>query len=260
MKIPPPKISTRKVIPAVVDASRNIIGNQSIEKCFVYAPDALGEALFRDFVGEFGPVTTTAPVQVQLRSVFPPKTPVCYASMFTGALPEAHGITKYEKPVLSCDTLFDALLRDGKKVAIIAVADCSVARIFLNRPLDYFIEEYDPQVNDRVLGLLTDGDYDFILAYNQGYDDAMHRTTPRSGEALDAMRKHLASFQELAGAFLNRFVGRNRLVLFAPDHGTHIDPQTGRGAHGLDIPDDIEVSSLWGIYDRDTRLPRKNTQ
>ena len=248
MGIRPPEISTSDVLTTVINRAHRTIGGENIEKCLVFAPDAVGEYLFRDFAAEFEPVVRLAPLQVPLMSFFPPNTPVCFASMFTGAPPEAHGIRKYERPVLTSDTLFDALAREGKKVAIAAVAGCSVSLIFLNRPIDYFIEENDSKVNERVLKLLGGEDYDFILAYNQGYDDALHRTTPSSEEAIEAMRRHIASFEELAEAFLTRYRGHKRLVLLAPDHGAHVSPETGKGAHGLDIPDDMEIRTFWGMY------------
>jgi hypothetical protein len=40
----------------------------------------------------------------------------------------------------------------------------------------------------------------------------------------------------------------NRLVVFAPDHGAHLDPETGKGSHGLDIYEDMVIRSFWGIY------------
>ncbi|UCD43985.1 MAG: hypothetical protein JSV27_07485 [Candidatus Bathyarchaeota archaeon] len=206
--------------------------------------------MFQDYHDDFKGVAEVAPNQVVLRSVFPSVTPVVFGSMLTGALPKAHGITQYEKPVLKCDTLFDALLRSMKKVAIVAVEGSSIAKIFLERDLDYFIEEYDEQVNDRVLELIREDDHDFILAYNQEYDDVMHRTVPRSPEAITAMRNHVRDFAQLGEEFLKKHRDQTRLVLFSPDHGTHIDAQTGRGAHGLDIPDDMEVRSFWGIYDK----------
>ena len=247
-RVPLPELSTSEVIGKVVDAARSVLGDSPVEKCLVYAPDAIGEALFRDYSGEFEPVVRLAPVQVVLQSMFPPKTPVCFASMFTGALPKDHGIRQYEKPVLKCDTLFDALLRAKKRVAIAAVEGSSISLIFQQRALSYFIEEYDQRVNSRLLQVLhSTDDYDFILAYNQEYDDALHRTTPRSNEAIKAMRNHLKSFEELAEAFLKRHRGHTRLVVFSPDHGGHVD-QNGKGNHGLDIPEDMEVRSFWGIY------------
>jgi predicted AlkP superfamily phosphohydrolase/phosphomutase len=71
----------------------------------------------------FREVVSFAPIEISLQSVTPPKTPVCFASLFTGAAPDQHGIRKYEKPVLKCDTLFDALIRAGKRGAIVAVRD-----------------------------------------------------------------------------------------------------------------------------------------
>jgi predicted AlkP superfamily pyrophosphatase or phosphodiesterase len=250
MGVPLPNLSTSEVIQSVINSTKSTLGDKKVEKCFVYAPDALGEALFRDFSSEYTPVTRLAPINVLLRSVLPPKTPVCFASMLTGALPEAHGIRKYEKPVLSCDTIFDALVRAGKKAAIVAVKDCSISIIFKNRAIDYFIEEYDPQVNDRLLKIFKNEDYDFILAYNQEYDDSLHKTVPRSEESLKAMRNHIKSFGLLAQDFLEQYKQYVRLVLFSPDHGAHIDSSTGKGDHGLDISDDMEVRSFWGIYDR----------
>jgi len=249
MRVPLPELSTSEVIGEVVDAARSVLGDSPVERCLVYAPDAIGEALFRDYSGEFEPIVRLAPLQVVLQSMFPPKTPVCFASMFTGALPEDHGIRQYEKPVLTCDTLFDTLLRAKKWVAIVAVEGSSISLIFQQRALSYFIEQYDPQVNSRLLQILPDNDYDFFLVYNQEYDDALHRTTPRSDEALKAMRNHINSFEELAEAFLKRFKDHTRLVVFSPDHGGHVD-QNGKGNHGLDISEDMEVRSFWGIYNR----------
>jgi len=251
MGVEPPGISTAEVIDEVVDAAGKTLGVQKVEKCLIYAPDAIGETLFRDYSGEFRGVIKLAPIQVLLRSVYPTVTPVCFGSMFTGAPPEGHGITQYEKPVLRCDTLFDAFLRSGKRVAIVAVDGSSIAKIFLERELDYYIEEYDRQVNERAEELIRRGDHDLILVYNQEYDDTMHGTTPRSPEALAAVRKHLQSFVRLGKEFLNQNRGHTRLTLFSPDHGNHVDPDTGRGSHGLDTAEDMEVRSFWGVYDRE---------
>ena len=247
MDVPPPNISTMDTIKRIVEISSCVLRGSVVEKCLIYAPDAIGEWLFQEYRTEFEPVIRLAPIDVKLLSVFPTKTPVCFASMFTGALPEQHGIRRYEKPVLKCDTIFDAMIREGKSGAIAAVADSSISLIFKNRALDYFIEENDRKVNEKALDLVN-GDYDFILIYNQEYDDSMHRTTPRSEESLVAMGRHISSFVELSEAFLERYGDFNLVILFSPDHGTHINPETGRGDHGLDIPEDMEVRSFWGIY------------
>jgi predicted AlkP superfamily pyrophosphatase or phosphodiesterase len=167
--------------------------------------------------------------------------------MFTGAPPHVHGIQKYERPVLQCDTIFDALIRAGKKVAIVAVENSSIDLIFRNRELDYYSEEYDAQVTDRALELLDSGKHDFILAYHQEYDDTLHKTTPRSPEALQAMKNHIQSFDRIARAFNDSWKSYNRVILFASDHGAHIDRDTGKGTHGEDIPEDMHIQHFLGI-------------
>jgi predicted AlkP superfamily pyrophosphatase or phosphodiesterase len=219
-----------------------------IEKALLYAPDAIGEWLYQANKPEFSDVIAEAPIQIQIQSMKPSYTPVCYSSMFTGLTPSAHGITKYEKPVLEFETIFDTLAEAGKKVALVAIKDCSIDLIFRDRNIEYYSEQYDQQVTERVLELLDTADYDFIVAYNQEYDDTMHRTTPTSIVAITAFRNHLKTFKVLADAFNKRYKETNRVIAFLPDHGTHIDQESGRGSHGTDTPEDMEVRHFWGIY------------
>ena len=243
----PPRDSGEKPIDSVlVEAARKLRGGK-ISKALIYAPDAIGEGLYRDYRRNFSGVKKVAPLEVEMKSVIPTWTPVCFSSMFTGAPPVVHGITKYEKPVLTVDTLFDALARSGKRVAIVAVKGSSIDLVFRNRKIDYYTEEYDPQVESRVFDILKAKDYDLILVYHQEYDDLMHGSTPRDSKALEAFRRHLKSFETLAIAFNEKYISVNRAVVFTPDHGTHIDPVTGKGTHGTDSLDDMEVRHFWGI-------------
>jgi predicted AlkP superfamily phosphohydrolase/phosphomutase len=146
MGIEAPSASVSQPIRVILDAASMIIQGRRIEKVLIYAPDAIGEGLRRDYAKIFDPVEKIAPIEVAMKSVLPTYTPVCFSSMFTGAPPEAHGIRKYDKPVLSCDTLFDALARAGKKTAIVAVKNSSIDLVFRNRKIDYYTEEYDQQV------------------------------------------------------------------------------------------------------------------
>jgi predicted AlkP superfamily pyrophosphatase or phosphodiesterase len=167
--------------------------------------------------------------------------------MFTGAGPSEHGITKYEKPVLRCDTVFDAFARAGRRVAIIAVKGSSIDTIFQGRTVDYFSEDYDPQVTARTQAVLEEGMHDVVLAYLQEYDDTLHRTTPFSPDALQAMRNNIAAFDHLCEILDQAWARYDRAILFSPDHGGHIDPATGRGTHGLSSPDDLEVLHFFGV-------------
>ena len=136
-------------------------------------------------------------------------------------------------------------------MAIVAVKGSSIDMIFRGRPLDYFSEIYDDAVTDRVLKLIQEDRHEFILAYHQEYDDALHKTTPSSPEAMDALSSHIKSFDTLAGATGLHWKQHDRAVMFAPDHGAHVDSATGRGTHGDDIPEDMEVIHFFGFYRSD---------
>ncbi|MGE5193605.1 MAG: tyrosine-type recombinase/integrase, partial [Deltaproteobacteria bacterium] len=184
MGVPPPKTAASSNLESIGSAADRIFSGQSAEKCLIFCPDAIGAHLWSHPGLDFGKILKNAPIRLGLRSVIPPKTPVCFASMFTGAPPEVHGIRRYERPVLSCDTLFDAVLRAKKRVAIVAVRNSSIDLIFRGRALDYFSEAYDSEVLDRALQLVRDTDHDLIIVYQQEYDDTLHRTTPLSDECL----------------------------------------------------------------------------
>lgn len=222
-------------------------GISAVERCLVYAPDAIGRQVFTRLPELAGAVRRMAPLAACVRSVFPPKTPVCFASMLTGAPPEVHGITQYERPVLECDTIFDALIRAGKNPAIVSVTDASVDVIFRGRDMDYFGEPYDADVTARVLELLEAGRHDFILAYHQEYDDVLHASGTFSAGALAAARRNIEGFVRMVSKARECWRNRAGAVVFAPDHGAHDDIETGMGTHGDDIDDDMEVLHFFGF-------------
>lgn len=235
---------------AEVVGAATILGIDQCERVLLYAPDAIGFHICQAFPEVIGPVAQKASIVVQMKSVAPPVTPVCFSTMFTGQPPAVHGIRKYEKPILRCETLFDRLISAGKRVAIVAVQDSSIDRLFRDRPIDYFSEAYDSEVTGRTLQLLDADGHDFVLAYHQEYDDTLHRTTPHAPEAVEAMRRHVASFVQLAEAVERCWGAYDRMVGFVPDHGGHIDPGTGKGTHGIDTPEDMDVQHFYGVFRR----------
>jgi hypothetical protein len=242
MNIPQPTVCSAEALQSVL-----AVAPGRVERVLVYAADAIGR-VFLDSRSELKKrLVAASDVQVELRSMMPPKTPVCFASMFTGAPPEVHGIRKYERPVLTCDTLFDALARAGRREAIAAVKDCSMDIIFRNRPIDYFTEDDDQQVTERALELVRDNKHDFIVAYNQEYDDTLHRTRHDGPEAEAAASRHVETFERLSQATEEHWAGYSRALLFAPDHGAHFDATKGIGDHGDDIPEDMDVLHFWRV-------------
>jgi hypothetical protein len=216
-----------------------------VKKLLIYAPDAIGLGLIGKHPELFGGLKAAGFRKFNLQSVYPPKTPVCFASMFTGLRPEGHGIQQYEKPVLSCRTIFDALPAHGVRTAIVAVNDSSIDLIFRCRKVDYYSGQDDGAVTRIALELLNAGDYDCLLVYHQEYDDLLHASDPWNEAALSAVKRHLRAFGELTSAFERKWAALPRAALFAPDHGAHTDPATGKGAHGDNIPADMDVAHYW---------------
>jgi hypothetical protein len=236
-----PGLSTAEPVDQLLgEAARE--GMDRIERCLVYCPDAIGTAVIAENPAMFEPMRGIAPHSMSLLSVFPPKTPVCFASMFTGAMPEAHGIRRYVQRVLECDTLFDALIRAGKRIAIATVKGSSMEVLFKGRGIDLYPEADDQGVTACALRLIEGDGHDLIIAYHQEYDDTLHEKGLRSAEALAGIEKHVAAFALLVKACHSGWSKHAQMMLFAPDHGAHVDEATGTGDHGKDIPEDMEVT------------------
>jgi hypothetical protein len=217
-----------------------------VDRMLLYNPDAVGEWIYEKYYDLFYNVRKYTDVSVDFLTAFPPKTPVCFATMYTGAEPAVHGITHYEKPVLKVDTFFDALPDSGKKVAMVAVANQSIPRIFAELDIDYYLMKYDDEVVEKALELIAEDKYDVIEIYNQEYDDKMHRSWPTSRIAVNALRHYNASFGKLMEAVSAHWKDHDTLVAFSTDHGVH-KPLFGLGAHGKNIPKDMNIRHFFGV-------------
>lgn len=216
-------------------------------RAVIYNPDAIAQWLWQKYTPDFEEVYRYTSLALPLRAVMPSVTPVCFGTMYTGTLPEVHGIRKYEKPVLRTDSVYDALIRAGKKCAIVSQDGASMSRIFLEREMDYFTQyEAEEDVIAKAEELIASGKYDFISIYNGNYDHTMHGTRVESPEALAVMRKNCRFFGELMRTVESCYKGET-FVGFATDHGCHDNPETGRGTHGTDLTDDLNVVHFYGI-------------
>jgi hypothetical protein len=242
-----PSGSREPALSSVSDYRSTQLGTAPTERCLVFCPDALGVHIWEACPQLQAEVSARASHRVSVLSVFPPKTPVCFASMFSGAQPIDHGIRKFERPVLKYETLFDALIRAGKPIAVVAVRDSSVDLIFRERAMEYFSEDYDAQVLERALQLLTENRHDLVIVYQQEYDDLLHRTEPFSEPCRQAASHHVESFCRLADATAAAWGEVNHALVFAPDHGAHVDPASGHGDHGEDIPEDMRLFHWYDI-------------
>ncbi len=235
--------------PPCTELRENLIAASGVDKTdriLMYNPDAVADYIYDKYHDKFVPCEKIAPVRQRFITVYPPKTPVCFASMYTGAFPEKHGITKYEKPVVTIDSIFDAFIRAGKKPCIVSVKDQSMDKIFRGRDMAYFQEKYDEEVVERALELIEKDEYDLICVYNQSYDDAMHRSHPNSKRSQRALDLYASSFVKLGEKVNTCWQNHDTLIGFAPDHGVH-RMFIGLGNHGSNIPKDMNVSHLYGI-------------
>ena len=234
-------------IKAVLDAAAKELNGGKIEKMLIFAPDAVGIQLWEKYPEEQQKVESLAPIRIPVKSVMPSVTPVNFGSMYSGALPEVHGIREYAKPVLTCETLFNVFPEAGKKTAICAVNSCSIDTIFRKRPVTYISTRSDADALKFSEDLLNNYDYDFILCYATDYDSVMHHTTPFDPAAITAFKTDVASFQTLVALTDKVWKGYNRLIVWTPDHGSHLNPTTQHGTHGSDMPEDTLVYHFYSV-------------
>lgn len=224
-------------------------GKSTVDRMLIYNPDAVGQWVYEKYFDLFPAVREHTDISVDYITMIPPKTPVCFATMFSGATPTVHGIQKYQKPVLTIDTLFDAWPRGGKKVAMVAVANQSIPRIFAERNIDYYLMPYDGEVIEKALELIEKDEYDIIEVYNQEYDDKMHRSHPKSKSAVNALKNYNASFDRLCKKVKECWTMHDTFTAFSTDHGVH-RAFFGLGMHGSNIPKDMNIRHFYGVYPR----------
>lgn len=220
-------------------------GTRKFDRIFMYHPDAIAQWILEKYPYLFGEAVSLCDFRLPLRSVMPSVTPVCFATMYTGAQPSVHGITKYEKPIVRTDSIFDVLIRKGMKAAIVATTDCSMAKIFLDRDMDYFIYDTIEEANAKTAELIIHDQHDLVAVYNGNYDSVMHKYGPESLESLTEARINTNVFATFVSLIRNNWKNHTTLYGFATDHGCHeIDGNCG--SHGLDMPEDLNIVHLYG--------------
>ena len=219
------------------------------DRIFMYNPDAIAQWIFEKYPVLLAEVKERTDIEVPFSTVMPSVTPVCFGTMYTGVQPSVHGIQSYTKPVIKTDSIFDALIRAGKKPVIIAETNCSLAKIYLEREMDYFIFDTIEEVNAKAAEIILKDEYDFIVVYNGNYDSVMHKYGPESVEALSELRSNSQAFALFSALIEKHWTNHNTLVGFSMDHGCH-EIDGGCGSHGLDMDEDINIVHLYKTYKR----------
>ncbi len=221
-------------------------GAPACDRVFLFNPDAIAMWIYEKYTDYFTEMKKLTDLRLNMLSVVPPVTPVCFGSMYSGLLPADHGILKYEKPVLKVATLFDLLAEAGKKAAIVSTEGDSISKIFLEREIDYYIYPRKEACNQKALELIADDKYDCIVLYNGDYDYHMHRHTPEGNRALRALRENIDTFMAIHAAIRMHWSTHRTALAFAPDHGCH-KAYAFLGAHGKNLPCDMNIPHFYGF-------------
>lgn len=215
------------------------------DRAILYHADAVGHHIWQKYTNLFAPVYQYTTMSVPFLSTVESVTPVAHATMYTGMDPEGHGIQTYVRPQLECETLYDALLRDGKKAAIVAQADSTFLHIFTGRALDYFECANAVEVQEKSLELIESDKYDVISIHTFDYDNAAHAFGPESKQALNAVSLEAEGFHRIAEA-AEKFRGQHKYLLtYSPDHGQH-PVLGGTGSHGSKMIEDMNIVHFFG--------------
>lgn len=219
-----------------------------VDRVLMYNPDAVAWWIFEKYNELFAEDLELDPLVLKMESVMPSVTPVCFASIYSGLMPDDHGIRSYTKPVLTCETVFDALIKAGLKPAICSTGTDSISMIFKERAMDYYIVDTPDQANEKAIELMRENRHDLIVVYNGNYDGEMHGCGPEGEPAIEALKHNTASYRRLYETAKAEWGGRGLkfAAAFATDHGCHeIDGK--RGSHGLDMIEDMHVVHMWKI-------------
>ena len=250
MGIEPPAHAAEKNadLAAYIDA---VFSGEKADRIVMYNPDAVAQWLLEKYPDYTWEATGVADLKLPLQTVMPSVTPVCFATMYTGAQPAVHGIRKYEKPLVAIDTFFDALIRAGKKVALISsYPTSSMSTIFGGKAMDYYITDNITKTSVIAAELILKDAHDVIIIYQGNYDYAMHHNGPESPKALSELRCNAHAFVQLAELIQRNWKHHNTLLGFAMDHGCHeIDGDSG--SHGLDMEEDLNIMHLYKGYPKE---------
>ncbi len=230
----------------LVEFADKVLQGDKCDHIFMYNPDAIGHWVSDKYPEFMKEVLDNTSLKLPLRAVMPSVTPVCFGTMYTGALPEVHGIRKYEKPVITIDTFFDALIRAGKKCAIVCTDGDSMSRIYNDRAMDYYYYKTLDEVNARAAALIVEDQYDVICVYNGDYDATMHRYGPEHALSLGALHANSHAFGLFASLIKMYWTEHRTLLGFAMDHGCH-EIDAGCGSHGLDMDEDMDILHYYEI-------------
>lgn len=231
---------------------------EGFDRVLIHNPDAVGMWLYEEHPDAFVPVLKHTNLTVPFKSPMPSYTPVCFGTMYTGAMPDKHGIQKYEQPIIQIDTFFEAVIRAGKKVAILSVERASMSKIFLGKGVDIYNCHSEAEIVAKAKELILADTYDVLCVYTFMFDTLNHRHGPYAKETVDALYTQGVYFDTLVSCAKRNWKKHNILFTFSPDHGVHLAPEGTlntkgkpiKGNHGTDSSQDLNILHFVGVAKR----------
>ena len=252
MGIEPP-CHAKTVNKDMVEYADKVFDGEKADRVLMYNPDAIGQWLYEKYPTLFKEVKDCTDLEVPFLSPMPPVTPVCFSTIYTGAQPEVHGIQKYEKYPLKIDTIFDALIRAGKKPAIVSSPTCTIGVIFQERNLDYYAfsgPDAVAKIHAKVAELIMEDKHDFIIVHAFNYDSSMHKNGTESVDALSEIHVNSFMYGTYDKLVKKYWKDHNVFMGFAMDHGCH-DTDSGAGTHCDNSTSDRNVTHLYKAYKKE---------
>ncbi len=190
---------------------------------------------------------------LHVRSVLPPKTPVNFATIATGAPSDVHTI-RDRTETLTVETIFRVLSEKSMKSAAVGRASSTVG-VLLSKFADHrgiASSNLDEEVLQLAAAIIEDRSPEFILMQFLDVDDTGHKFGLEGAE----IRKAISDIDRHLGELLPHLAERGYGLLVLADHGAH---QVGEKAtHDGTSEDDLIVPLAWrrseylrNIYDLD---------
>jgi len=235
----------------VEDAIRDLC-KAPLDRLFIQNPDCMAQWMINKYPDALFPVQKYTQISVPFHSVMPSVTPVNFGTIYTGVMPQVHGITEYRKPVITIDTLFDSMIRAGKKITLLGSKGCSMSNIWLERDMDYFVIDSEGERAEKVRDLIVEDKHDVIVVWTGKYDTYDHKYGPEDPHSVAAFYQQGQLFEYFAETIRRNWQNHNTLIAFASDHGCHAAEPTEsnnmhRGDHGTDDPKDLNVVHYYGV-------------
>ncbi len=259
MGIRPPAHMTPAYQP-IVDGIRALAGGP-IDKAAVFHADAVPGYVLLRHLELAEPMKRLSRLEAPFRAVMPSITPVCFGAMYSGTYPDRNGVPRYVPPVLkpdciqpriTCETVIEALVRAGKRTAVVTCSNGCIASMLYGRGAQMFIidgDDDDAMFRCAMEAVRSD-DFDVVFLYQLSYDATMHRCGPESAEALDVLATLGRRYEQFAREAAATWKDRRLLTVFNSDHGAHrVEGRPGHaGSHGEDIPEDMEMRWYFGVW------------